>query len=32
MNMRNVKNWKELAMSRKALNDLVEKGKTHKGL
>lgn len=27
-----VKNWKELALSRKAWNDLVENVKTHEGL
>jgi hypothetical protein len=28
----NVNNWKELALNRKAWNDLVETAKTHKGL
>jgi hypothetical protein len=27
-----VRNWKELAIDRKAWNDLFEKAKTHKGL
>jgi hypothetical protein len=27
-----VRNWKELAMDRKAWSDLFEKAKTHKGL
>jgi hypothetical protein len=32
MKVMNVKNWEELALQRKAWNDLVEKAKTHKGL
>jgi hypothetical protein len=32
MKLMNVKNWKELALNRKAWNDLFEKAKTHKWL
>jgi hypothetical protein len=31
MKAMNVKNWKELALNRKALNHLAEKGKATKG-
>jgi hypothetical protein len=32
MKVLNVENWKALALNREAWNDIVEKGRTHKGL
>jgi hypothetical protein len=32
MMVMNANNWKELALNRKAWNDLVEKAKTHKAV
>jgi len=32
LKVKNVSNWKELALNSKACNDLVEKAITHKGL